>query len=177
MLPAAASTVNHLANVMSSCNRSYMNDTDLNDIVFERSLPMMLHGALDEVMPAYRQLFNAHGLTEQQWRVLRVLWEQPSLSSIDISRRTLIQPNSLVGLLERLEKRGYVARVRSIEDRRIVYAKLTPAGRELGVAIAPELREIHDMIGARLSTDEWAQLSMLLGKVSETKTMKEKNHG
>lgn len=154
-----------------------MNDTDMNDMLFHQSLPMVLHGVLDEVMPAYRQLFNAHGLTEQQWRVLRVLWQQPSLSSIEISRQTLIQPNSLVGLLERLEKRGYVARVRSMADRRIVYATLTPAGRALGTAIAPELHEIHNMIDARLSTDEWSQLLHLLGKVAQPITTKEKDHG
>ena len=101
----------------------------------------------------------------------------PSLSSIEISRQTLIQPNSLVGLLERLEKRGYVARVRSVEDRRIVFATLTPTGRALGTAIAPALREIHDMIDARLSPDEWDQLLRLLGKVAQPGITKEKDHG
>ena len=33
---------------------------------------MMLHGVLDKIMPAYRQLFTRFGVTEQQWRVLRV---------------------------------------------------------------------------------------------------------
>ncbi len=37
---------------------------------------MMLHGVLDKIMPAYRQLFTRFGVTEQQWRVLRVLWNQ-----------------------------------------------------------------------------------------------------
>ena len=63
---------------------------------------MMLHGLLDEIMPAYRQLFTRFGVTEQQWRVLRVLWEAGALSSIEISRKTLLAQNSLVGVLERL---------------------------------------------------------------------------
>ena len=65
-------------------------------------MPMMLHGVLDKIMPAYRQLFTRFGVT---WRVLRVLWESGALSSIEISRKTLLAQNSLVGVLERLEKR------------------------------------------------------------------------
>ena len=65
---------------------------------------MIMHDVLDKIMPAYRQLFTRFGVTEQQWRVLRVLWEAGSLSSIEISRKTLLPQNSLVGVLERLEK-------------------------------------------------------------------------
>lgn len=154
-----------------------MNDTHMNEIVFHQSLPMMLNSVLDEVMPAYRALFKDHGLTEQQWRVLRILWQQQSLSSIDISRQTLIQPNSLVGVLERLEKHGYIARVRSVEDRRIVYAKITASGRSLGAAIAPELHKIHNEINARLDQDEWAQLLYLLDKAATVSMTKERDHG
>ncbi len=161
-----------------------MNDYEVNDILFHQSLPMILHGGLDAVMPAYRRLFAHHGLTEQQWRVLRVLWQSQSLSSVEISRQTLIQPNSLVGVLERLERRSFIARMRSVEDRRIVFAKLTPAGRALGEAIAPALRDIHERISARLDDDEWTELRRLLDKASDTTTQisdlheqKEKDHG
>jgi DNA-binding MarR family transcriptional regulator len=42
---------------------------------FSRSLPMLLYRTLDAVMPRFRRIFNEFGLTEQQWRVLRVLWQ------------------------------------------------------------------------------------------------------
>jgi len=41
---------------------------------FRRSLPMLLNYTLDGIMPAYRTLFAQFDLTEQQWRILRVLW-------------------------------------------------------------------------------------------------------
>ena len=47
---------------------------------FSRSLPMMLIRALDAVMPRFRDIFKEFGLTEQQWRVLRVLWEQDEIA-------------------------------------------------------------------------------------------------
>lgn len=156
-----------------------MNDLDVNDILFQQSVPMLLHAGLDAVMPAYRQLFTKHGLTEQQWRVLRVLWNTESLSSIEISRHTLIQPNSLVGVLERLEKRGFVARMRSVEDRRIIFAKLTPTGRDLGRTIAPALRTIHEDIQSRLTASEWEQLGQLVTKATtrQVDLDEERDHG
>jgi len=41
---------------------------------FHQTLPMMLNLTLDAVMPLYRELFARYDLTEQQWRILRVLW-------------------------------------------------------------------------------------------------------
>jgi DNA-binding MarR family transcriptional regulator len=83
-----------------------------------------------------------------------------------------------VGVLERLEKRKIIARVRSLEDRRIVYARLLPAGRELERAIAPELNAIHMMINARLDAEEWQMFADLLAKATGVCTsIEEKNHG
>ncbi|MDG1294271.1 MAG: hypothetical protein P8P24_03185 [Planktomarina sp.] len=52
---------------------------------FLDSLPMILNRSLDRVMPSYRRLFQANDLTDQQWRVLRALWEQQHLTSSEIS--------------------------------------------------------------------------------------------
>ena len=59
---------------------------------FSGSLPMMLYRALDTVMPRFRKVFNEFGLTEQQWRVLRVLWEQDEIAFNQLSALTLIPP-------------------------------------------------------------------------------------
>jgi DNA-binding MarR family transcriptional regulator len=57
---------------------------------FSRSLPIILYRTLDAVMPRFRQIFNEFGLTGQQWRVLRVLWEQESITFSELSELTLI---------------------------------------------------------------------------------------
>ena len=87
-------------------------------VSFDQSLPMILHRTLDAVMPDYRELFARYNLTEQQWRVLRVLWSSKKVTSVELSNRTLIPAPSLVGVRDRLEKKGLVTRVRSEEDRR-----------------------------------------------------------
>ena len=57
---------------------------------------MRLYRALDAVMPAFRQVFSEFGLTEQQWRVLRVLWEQGAVPLSSLASATLIPAPSLV---------------------------------------------------------------------------------
>ena len=140
-----------------------MNDLGLNDNApFDASLPMMLYRVLDGIMPHYRVLFAEHGLTEQQWRVLRTLWEDESLSSIELARRTLLPAASLVGVLDRLEKKGLIVRLRSVEDRRIVFAKPTPEGRKLEREIAPRLHDIHQAVRRCVTEEEWQSLSTVL---------------
>ena len=119
---------------------------------------MRLHRALDEVMPPYRALFAEHDLTEQQWRILRVLWEQPGLTQNVLSQETLIPSNSLVGVLDRLERRGLITRLRSTTDRRAVHVRATPAGLALGDEIRPKLEPIHAALEARLGAEKFRVL-------------------
>ena len=126
---------------------------------------MMLYRVLDTVMPAYRSLFAKFGLTEQQWRVMRTLWEGENLSSIEVSRRTLLPAASLVGVLDRLERKGMIVRLRSVEDRRVVFARLTPEGRALGEAILPQLEPIQDDLRERVTAEEWSALAAVLKKL------------
>ena len=161
-----------------------MNDYNRNDTApFDASLPMMLYRVLDGVMPHYRALFSEYGLTEQQWRVLRTLWEDDGLSSIELARRTLLPAASLVGVLDRLEKKGLIVRLRSVKDRRIVFAKPTPEGRKLERQIAPRLQDIHQAVRNCVSEQDWQTLSHLLRQFEDgpafgtpAETQEEKSH-
>lgn len=118
---------------------------------FSGSLPMMLYRAIDVVMPRFRRIFKEFGLTEQQWRVLRVLWEIEEISHSELAELTLISPPSLVGVLDRLLAMSLVERRRSARDRRVVFVVSTAAGRELRDQLMPAVQqsyfELRDSIG------------------------------
>ena len=137
---------------------------------FLNSLPMILSRTLDGVMPVYRALFQEHAITDQQWRVMRALWEQKHLTSKQISEITLLPSPSLVGILDRLEKKGFVGRLRSVEDRRLVYIVPTQAGRKLQELMLPKIEQIHDRFMHQVTPDEWAELNRILDKLNEYKT-------
>lgn len=141
-----------------------------NTIDFTSSLPMLLNRSLDAIMPPYRDLFQEFGVTEQQWRVLRVLWEQKHLTSAQISNLTLLPSPSLVGILDRLEKKDLVKRLRSTSDRREINIKITNLGRELQSKVMPKVKLIQNQTKEKLSPKEWKQINNILKKLDRIKT-------
>lgn len=132
---------------------------------FHQSLPMMLHRTMDAIMPAYREIFARHELTEQQWRVLRVLWEAEKATSMELSQQTLLAPASLVGIIDRLEKKELVARMRSVEDRRLVYILPTAKGRKMQQEVMPQVAKIHAAYQNSVTPKEWEALEKTLTKL------------
>lgn len=133
---------------------------------FDHSLPMTLNRALDAVMPPYRELFARYGLTEQQWRILRVLWINEKITSVELSSRTLLAAASLVGIIDRLEKKGLVSRLRSTTDRRAVFIFATAKSRELEAEVSPQVEAIQTRVRAIVSEREWTAMEKTLRKVA-----------
>lgn len=133
---------------------------------FRDTLPMILNITLDGVMPVYRELFARHGLTEQQWRCLRVLWDEGAVTTTHLSRQTLLPAPSLVGILDRLEKKGLVARRRSDSDRRKVHVQATTQGRALHQAVMPALERVHARVTGAVGPAEWTALRETLSTIT-----------
>lgn len=135
---------------------------------FRRSLPMLLNYAHDAVMPAYRELFARYGLTEQQWRIFRVLWNDERINAVELSKRTLLPTSSLVGIIDRLEKKGLIARLRSETDRRQIYIITTAKGRALRDEVMPIVTHIQNHTRSSLSEQDWKMLEGLLGQITQS---------
>lgn len=134
---------------------------------FDSSLPMILNRALDAVMPEYRELFARYNLTEQQWRILRVIWTSNNVTSAQLAERTLLSAPSLVSIIDRLEKKGLVSRVRSVDDRRRVHVVATAAGRALQQEVTPKVLEIQQTIESSVTVKEWQAMEDTLAKIAQ----------
>src|SRR5205807_1339178 len=64
-----------------------------------RNLPLLLLQARERVISHFRPILNANGVTEQQWRIVRVLYEQPSLEPREIVELCRISSPSMAGVL------------------------------------------------------------------------------
>ena len=126
---------------------------------FSHSLPMMLYRALAAVMPRFRRIFTAAGLTEQQWRVLRVLWEHDEIAQGALAGLTLIPAPSLIGVLDRLTANGLIERHRCAGDRRVVNVAATRAGRRLEEKLMPAVAAVYAELRASLDDETWARLA------------------
>lgn len=99
-----------------------------------------------EIVSAIRKLVQAiyldsaiikrqYGVTGPQSAVLRKLIKNGSLSSADLSRNLFVTPSNITGIIDRLEIKGLVKRVRKKTDRRVVHITLTAAGKKLGLSL------------------------------------------
>ncbi len=66
---------------------------------FNESLPMLLLRARESTMGFFRPILNQYGLSEQQWRAIRALYETPGISASDLADVSMILSPSLTRIL------------------------------------------------------------------------------
>ncbi|MGA2518267.1 MAG: MarR family transcriptional regulator [Thermodesulfobacteriota bacterium] len=98
--------------------------------------------AISEIMQSLRRIFKAiqdyshevsekFGITGPQLWALKTIFQNESLSLSDLSERMYLHPSTITGVIDRLEKKGYVTRNRDRVDRRVIYVQLTAQGKKL----------------------------------------------
>jgi DNA-binding MarR family transcriptional regulator len=106
-----------------------------------------------------RRLTEEIGLTGPQLAVLREANRSRPLCIGELARASHLSQPTVTGILDRLEKRGLVERVRAQHDRRTVNVNATPAGQEL-LDRAPSL--LQDRFRRKLrKLEDWEQTQML----------------
>lgn len=135
---------------------------------FERSLPMALMRAREAVMTRFRPILVEHGLTEQQWRVLRLLDSRDEACSVgEIAEQTFLLGPSLSRMLVSLADRDLIERSPSDGDARRVDVSISDAGRRLVAEIGPESEAAYDLIEQRFAPGELDLLHELLDRCCE----------
>jgi MarR family 2-MHQ and catechol resistance regulon transcriptional repressor len=123
-----------------------------------RALMELLRTA-DTVWNASRVFFERWDLSPSQFNVLNLLRFNPAgLSQTDLSRQLIMHRSNVTGLVDRLEKRGLVARREVAADRRAYNVALTAAGARLLGGILPRYYEGAAQVWDRLSTRRAAEL-------------------
>jgi len=139
---------------------------------FDQSLPMLLMRARESVMRRFRPHLRSHGLTDQQWRILRALAEQEQMELLELSHRCMIQPPSLSRTVPALTERGLVQREDHPTDRRRALISLTDAGRDLFEEMSVESARIYRQlaldIGEETLNDTYQMLADLIELVQRS---------
>ena len=97
----------------------------------DRQISFRLYTAARLATQVYHPLLEPLGLTYTQYLVLLVLWEQDHQTVNDISRRLMLDTNTLTPLLQRMERQGLVVRARGLVDGRQTLVSLTKKGLHL----------------------------------------------
>ena len=96
-----------------------------------RSLPIALIRAREGVMMPIREMLSETGITEQQWRVLRVLSEFGRMDTRTLADRSSLLFPSLTRIAATLRQKGFVTQTRDDKDRRRQFVEITPDGQKI----------------------------------------------
>lgn len=135
-------------------------------IATDRSLPIALLRARERVMGPVREILGDVGVTEQQWRVLRVLEEEGPIEPTVIARRAVLLLPSLTRILQKLESKGLLTRARAERDKRRQQVEITPAGRKLVLDNLAANMSVLEGFRAELGAEKYEQLLDLLDELT-----------
>ena len=130
---------------------------------FSRSLPMSLLHAREAVMRQFRPSLRHHGLTEQQWRILRALAAIETIEVTELARVAFLLGPSLSRILRDLEARHLIERRIAKTDQRRAMVSISAKGLKLIEAVAPSSEAIYAAISKRYGARKLAELQDMLG--------------
>ena len=114
-----------------------------------------------------KELARRAQLTGPQLTVVKILETLGDISLSELSDKIRAQNSTVTGIIDRMEREGLVARVRSTEDRRVVHIRLTEKGAKLAREIPIEPMEIFRNALESLSAQEMRDLMKILAKLSK----------
>lgn len=130
-----------------------------------RNLPRLLLQAREAVMAHTRPALRQHTLSDQQWRVLRVLGEHGTVDTGRVAREAFILGPSLTGVLTRMERDGLVQRGRDPLDQRRTVVQATEKGMALVISLSGTIEAHYRKMERVLGKQKLAELYALLDAV------------
>lgn len=132
-----------------------------------RNLPRLLLQARESVMAHTRPSLRQHGLSDQQWRVLRVLGEHGTVETGRVAREAYILGPSLTGVLARMERDGLIRRERDPADQRRSVIEATPKGLKMVDRLSHTIESHYQWLEKSLGKQKLAELYVLLDQLIE----------
>jgi homoprotocatechuate degradation regulator HpaR len=129
---------------------------------FSLSLPMSLLRAREAVMRQFRPALRDHGLTEQQWRILRALASVETIEVTELAHVAFLLGPSLSRILRDLEARLLIERRAAQADLRRGVVSISAKGLKLIETVAPTSEAIYAAITRRYGARKLAELQGML---------------
>jgi len=123
---------------------SSMKDRDLNDCPY-----YLITRASLMMTSTFKRSFAAAGIGRVRPAFLVVLfclWKQEGLKMIDLARASGLEPSTMTGLLDRMEREGFVTREPDPDDRRVQKIMLTNSGRGVRRTVEKMVDETLDLL-------------------------------
>jgi DNA-binding MarR family transcriptional regulator len=97
--------------------------------------------------------------------VMMSLWEEDGLKVIELGKKAGLEPSTMTGLLDRMERDGLAGRTTDPRDRRVLRINLTETGRQLRDPVLKVVDRVITEIFAGIAEDDISQTKNLLRQV------------
>lgn len=133
------------------------------------SLTLALLEAREAIMSHFRPSLNEVGLTEQQWRIIRILYQYEELESNQLAELACILKPSLTGILNRMIEQKLVQKRKDYDDQRISLISLTESGLECFKTQAVKMEASYKKIQEQYGEEKMENLLILLKDLTKIK--------
>lgn len=142
--------------------------TDKNQKEFDLNsfLPFELHQASEHLSSSFSQIYRDNfGMTRTEWRVFAHLGQSNPLTATQIGQSSKLHKTKVSRAITSLQKRGWVKRIESDEDRRIQSLHLTKTGQTTYQTLAQKALKFDQTVKARMGEEDFQMLLSLLQKL------------
>jgi DNA-binding MarR family transcriptional regulator len=102
----------------------------------------------------FNEKLKNEGITRVQWIALFYLGKYDSLNQYELGKKMKTKSSTVVRLVDRMEKQGYIIRKKDSEDRRLTFVELTPKGRDMREKLIPLGNEFHMQVKNGIDCEE-----------------------
>jgi DNA-binding MarR family transcriptional regulator len=134
----------------------------------EESIGYLMKVTVESLSREIDERMAEHGLTDAQWRPLLLLSQREAQTAAQLARHASCDAGAMTRMLDRIEDKGLVRRVRSTDDRRVQNLELTAEGRHAASVVPRVICEVLNAHLEGLAHDEVDQLKDLLQRVAAT---------
>ena len=137
-------------------------------VVLERFLPYRLNVLAGLTSSALAEIYaERFGLSIPAWRVIVTLGQYEVRTARDMAPDGVMHKSTVSRAVSALEKRGLVARRPNLDDRREEWLALTPEGRAIYEAVAPEALAVEERLLSVLTPQEQKVLVALIDRLTQ----------
>lgn len=142
----------------------------------QKNIPLLLMRVRESMMRNFRPILTEWNLTEQQWRILRALYESHPLEPRELCEICCILSPSMAGILKRMEELNLIIKIPSKTDKRRVLVEMAPDVESMVKKILAANMQAYDTfakeMGEKLLADLETNLVAILQKQSELEESK-----
>ena len=132
---------------------------------FENSVGFWVCQASHALQRAFNEELAPQGVTFRQAQVLGCLALEGRLSQTDLAERMRIEPPTLVGIIDRMERDGWIRRYGDTADRRRKFVEVLPAAKPVWTKIVAAAKRVRSRATQGMTPGQLTQLKKLLTMV------------